>query len=87
MKYKVGDRVIFKKLLVDDASKWLMTEREFEQVKTFLDKIGTIDEIEKRFNDNGTITYFLTVRFSSGYKLTRVNRYAFVPFEVDFDYI
>ena len=87
MKYKVGDRVIFKHLILDDAEKWLMSKREFEEVKTFLRKIGTVKEIEKRFNDNGTITYFLTVVFTSGYKLIRVNRHAFVPYEADFDYI
>ena len=87
MSHKVGDKVTFKYLIRNTAKDWQMSERQFEQVESYLGKIGTIEEIEKRYNDNSTVSYFLTVRFSSGFRLERVNRLAFQPFEVDFEYI
>ena len=87
MSYEIGDKVIFKHIIRNKAEDWQMSERQFEQVKSYLGKIGTVKEIEKRYNDNSTVSYFLTVRFSSGFRLDRVNRFAFLPFETDFDYI
>ena len=87
MNYKVGDKVVFKNLIRNSAEDWVMSERQFEQVKSYLEKIGTVEEIEKRYNDNSTVSYFVTVRFNSGFVLRRVNRFAFEPYEVDFDFI
>lgn len=87
MNYEVGDKVIFENLIRDSAEEWMMNSRQYDAVKSYLGKIGTISEIEKRYNDNETISYYLTVQFVSGFTLHRVNRLAFVPYEVDFDYI
>jgi len=87
MNYKVGDKVVFKNIIRDSAEEWLLSERQFQQVRSYLDKIGTIEEIEKRYNDNETVSFFVTVRFNSGFVLQRVNRFAFEPYEVDFDFI
>ena len=87
MKFKVGDKVIFDDIIKDDPEAWQMSERQLDQVKEYLGKIGTITEIEKRYNDNKTINYFVTIQFSSGFKIERVNRIAFKPYEVDFDFI
>ena len=87
MNFEVGDKVVFDNLMQDDHELWKMSERRFAQVKEYLGKIGTVREIEKRYNDNETISYFVTVQFSSGFKLTRVNRLAFKLFEQDFDFI
>ena len=87
MNYKVGDKVVFETLMRDSAEDWMMNERQFNKVKSYLGRIGTISEIEKRYNDNETVSYYLTVQFISGFTLHRVNRLAFVPYEVNFDYI
>tara|TARA_Y100000310_G_C20289237_1_gene626402 strand:+ start:141 stop:404 length:264 start_codon:yes stop_codon:yes gene_type:complete len=87
VKFKVGDKVIFNKLLVDNHKDWLMTEKEFEEVKSYLGKIATVEEIEKRFNKNKTVNFFLTVSFSSGFKIDRVNRLAFKLYDDDFEFI
>jgi len=87
MIYEVGDKVVFDNLMSDNAEDWLMNERQYDVVKSYLGKIGTIREIEKKYNDNKTISYFITVHFNSGFVLHRVNRLAFSPYEVDFDFI
>mgnify|MGYP001225135674 CR=1 FL=1 len=52
MIYEVGDKVVFDNLMRDNAEDWLMNERQYDAVKSYLGKIGTIKEIEKRYNDN-----------------------------------
>jgi hypothetical protein len=87
MNYKVGDKVVFDNIMRDSAEDWMMSERQYAKVKSYLGRIGTISEIEKRYNDNETVSYFITVQFISGFTLHRVNRLAFTPYEVDFDFI
>ena len=87
MNYKVGDKVVFENVMSDSAEDWMMTEEQFDKVKSYLGKIGTISEMEKRYNDNETVSYFITVKFNSGFVLHRVNRLAFVLYEADFDFI
>ena len=87
MNYKVGDKVVFENVMSDSAEDWMMTEEQFNKVKSYLGKIGTISEMEKRYNDNETVSYFITVKFNSGFVLHRVNRLAFVLYEADFDFI
>ena len=82
-----GDRVKLTELISDNHKDWKMSEREFEVVKGHIGKIGTVVYIQKHFNDNKKISYFIDVEYSSGYKLRRVNRLAFELVEFDFDYI
>ena len=87
MNYKVGDKVVFEDIMRDSAEEWMMSDEQFDKVKSYLGKIGTISEIEKRYNDNETVSYFVTVKFNSGFVLHRVNRLAFILYEADFDFI
>ena len=87
MNYKVGDKVVFEDIMRDSAEEWMMSDEQFDKVKSYLGKIGTISEIEKRYNDNETVSYFVTVKFNSGFILHRVNRLAFILYEADFDFI
>jgi len=82
-----GDRVKLVELISDSHKDWKMSEREFEIVKSHVGKIGKIIHVQKHFNDNKKISYFIDVEYSSGFKLRRVNKLAFQLVEFDFDYI
>tara|TARA_R110000824_G_scaffold555_4_gene3577 strand:- start:1507 stop:1764 length:258 start_codon:yes stop_codon:yes gene_type:complete len=84
---KVGDRVRLKDLISEDPKDWFMTEGEFLQVKAHVGKIGTVTHIQKHFVNKEKTSYFLDIKYSSGYRLKRVNRLAFEAVEFDFDYI
>ncbi len=85
-RFKVGDKVKFVKILSFDPEEWFMTNEEFDVVKDYLDKVGTVTSIEKRYSKD-RIDYFLNVTFSSGYRLNRVNSIGFEKFDLDFDWI
>jgi len=84
---KKGDRVKLTRLVSDNAEDWLMSETEFEIVKEHVGKIGKVLHIQKHFEGNKRIDYFIDVEYSSGFKLMRVNKIAFETVDFDFDYV
>ena len=85
-RFKIGDKVKFVKMLSFDPADWFMSHDEFDVLKNYLDKVGTVTSIEKRYSKD-RIDYFLDVSFSSGYKLKRVNSMGFEKFDLDFDWV
>ncbi len=85
-KYEVGDTVKFIQLLTTNPERWYMTDKQFDELKEYLNKIGTITAVEKQYTKD-EITYFINVSFTSGYEIRRANAIAFEKFEMDLDWI
>tara|TARA_Y100000310_G_C20421053_1_gene686709 strand:+ start:66 stop:335 length:270 start_codon:yes stop_codon:yes gene_type:complete len=85
-KFEVGDRVKFVRLLSVDPKRWYMTQEEFDILKEYVNKVGTITAVEKHYKKKG-FDYFIDVSFSSGYKMSRANSIAFEKVDFDFDLI
>jgi hypothetical protein len=85
-RYEPGDKVKFVHLLSDDHEKWYMSQKEFEVLIEYINKIGTITAVEKQYTKED-INYFIDVSFSSGYKISRANAIAFEKIDLDFDWI
>ena len=85
-KYEPGDKVKFMYLLTDNPEKWFMSQKEFQVLGEYINKIGTIIEVEKRYTKDA-ISYFIDVSFSSGYTIRRANSVAFEKIDLDFDWI
>ena len=85
-KYEPGDKVKFSYLLTDNPEKWFMSQKEFKVLSEYINKIGTITEVEKQYTKDN-INYFIDVSFSSGYKICRANAIAFEKIDLDFDWI
>ena len=75
---KTNDKVKFVKLLLDDHKAWCLNKTSFEKVKTFLGQKAEVTYVQKHFEDNGSKSYFLNVRFACGYELKSVNSLCFV---------
>ncbi len=84
---KKGDRVKLLKLISEDPNDWHMSDREFEVVKEHIGKIGKVVHVQKHFEDDAKISYFIDVEYGNGYKLWSVNQLAFEVVEFDFEYI
>ena len=84
--FEVGDKVVFKRLFRDNHEAWYMSEDEFKELKTFLDKVGTVEYINKHFDDDKSVTYFIDVVFTK-YRLRRINQKCFDSIESEFDFI
>tara|TARA_Y100000034_G_scaffold57024_1_gene69740 strand:+ start:661 stop:939 length:279 start_codon:yes stop_codon:yes gene_type:complete len=85
-KYEVGDTVKFAQLLSSNPERWYMSQKEFNELKDYVNKIGTITAVEKQYTAD-RVDYFIDVSFSSGYKIRRANSIAFEKFEIDLDWI
>jgi hypothetical protein len=85
-KYEVGDAVKFAQLLSSNPERWYMSQKEFNELKDYVNKIGTITAVEKQYTKD-RVDYFIDVSFSSGYKIRRANAIAFEKFEIDLDWI
>ena len=85
-KYEPGDKVKFSYLLTDNPEKWFMSQKEFKVLGEYINKIGTVTEVEKQYTKDN-INYFIDVSFSSGYKIRRANAIAFEKIDLDFDWI
>ena len=85
-KYEVGDTVKFAQLLTTNPERWYMSQGEFDELKEYLNKIGTITAVEKQYMKD-EIVYFINVSFTSGYEIRRANSVAFEKFEIDLDWI
>jgi len=85
-KYEVGDTVKFAQLLSSNPERWYMSQKEFNELKDYVNKIGTITAVEKQYTKD-RVDYFIDVSFSSGYKIRRANAIAFEKFEIDLDWI
>ena len=85
-KYEPGDKVKFSYLLTDNPEKWFMSQKEFKVLSEYINKIGTVTEVEKQYTKDN-INYFIDVSFSSGYKIRRANAIAFEKIDLDFDWI
>ena len=85
-KYEPGDTVKFAQLLTTNPDRWYMTLKEFDVLKEYVNKVGTITAVEKHYAKD-RVDYFIDVSFSSGYKIRRANAIAFEKFEMDLDWI
>ncbi len=85
-KMKVGDAVIFKRLLAEDHIAWNMSEKGFELLKSYyLNKSATVLHIQTHFEDNGHKQYFADVEFANGCVMRGINIKAFEV--IDFDWV
>lgn len=85
-KFNIGDKVVFKRLFKDCHEAWMMTEEQFCELKTFLDKVGTVEYINKHYNEDESVSYFIDVLYDS-YRLRRINQRCFDSIESDFDFL
>ena len=74
---KANDCVKFIKVLSDNPDDWFLNKSSFDRVKTFLGRDAEVTHVQKHFEDNGAISYFLDVIFSCGYELKSVNALCF----------
>ncbi len=73
----IGDSVKFVKLLSDNHADWGVTPLAFNYIQKLVGQVGHIEYIQKHYEDDGTKTFYIDVRFSCGYILKRANSIAF----------
>ena len=75
---KVNDHVKFVKTLSNNPEDWFLNKSSFKKVKSFLGKEAKVMHVQKHFENDGTKSYFLDVRFECGYELKAVNALCFM---------
>ena len=74
---KKGDRIKFIKLLSDKPEDWNTSKSNFPEIKKRLGHHAAIDYVQKHFEDNGDISFYLDVVFDCGFKIKGVNSLCF----------
>ena len=74
---KVGDEVKFIKLLSDSHEDWCMSAMSFNYVRSLIDKIGKIMHAQIHYEDDGTKSLYIDVKFPCDYTLKSANAEAF----------
>ena len=71
---KIGDKVVFARLLSDDYRVWFLPSQEqMDKLKTRLSSIAKVIYVEKSYRDKKNIDYYLDVEFADGSYMKRVN--------------
>ena len=73
----IGDNVKFEKLLSDDNEDWNMDPIAFNYIRQLVGQTGTVENVRKHYEDNGSKTFWIDVKFECGYILKSTNSIAF----------